>query len=46
MPKEDRQTEMEWPDEEPELLRSQELETAGGVAEERWVPSQPGEPEL
>lgn len=44
--KEDGQTEMEWPDEEPELPRSQELGTAGGAAEERWVPSQPGDPEL
>lgn len=46
MSKEDRKTEMEWSDEEPVLPRSQELGTAGGVAEERWVPSQPGEPEL
>lgn len=40
------QTGMEWPDEEPELPRSQELGTAGRVTEERWVPSQSGEPEL
>lgn len=33
--KEGRQIEMEWPDEEPELLRSQELGTACGVPGER-----------
>jgi hypothetical protein len=44
--KEDGQTEMEWLEEQRELPRSQELGIAGGVAEERWVPSQTGEPEL